>query len=114
MLSEAPFHRYDGPGASGWFDQNVDLWRGRCSGPTGAQRSIQTKLTPIGAEGAADHAFKAKPDDAASANQVIAEVEVARCADPSCARGRIGRWNIVGHEFRGQYEQGDIGPRTGW
>jgi tetratricopeptide (TPR) repeat protein len=47
--------------------------------------------------------FKAKPDDAASANQVIAEAEAALRADPSYARAY---WPMaVGHEFLGHYEQ---------
>ena len=47
--------------------------------------------------------FKAKPDDAASANQVIAEAEVALRADPKMARAY---WPMaIGHEFLGHYEQ---------
>ena len=47
--------------------------------------------------------FKAKPDDAASANQVIAEAEAALRADPSYARAY---WPMaVGQEFLGHYEQ---------
>jgi tetratricopeptide (TPR) repeat protein len=47
--------------------------------------------------------FKAKPNDAASANQVIAEAEATLRADPSFARAY---WPLaVGHEFLGQYEQ---------
>src|SRR3984885_749535 len=47
--------------------------------------------------------FKAKPNDAASANQVIAEAEATLRADPSFARAY---WPMaVGDEFLGHYEQ---------
>jgi adenylate cyclase len=47
--------------------------------------------------------MKAKPNDAASANRVIAEAEATLRADPSFARAY---WPLAaGHEFLGHYEQ---------
>ncbi len=88
--------------ASGWFDQNVDLYA------RAMQRANQAlALNPDQANAHYAKArlimFKAKPDDAASANQVIAEAEAALRADPSYARAY---WPMaVGHEFLGHYEQ---------
>jgi adenylate cyclase len=88
--------------ASGWFDQNVDLYA------RAMQRANQAlSLNPDQANAHYAKArlimFKAKPDDAASANQVIAEAEAALRADPSYARAY---WPMaVGHEFLGHYEQ---------
>ena len=88
--------------ASGWFDQNVDLYA------RAMQRANQAlALNPDQANAHYAKArlimFKAKPDDAASANQVIAEAEAALRADPSYARAY---WPMaVRHEFLGHYEQ---------
>ena len=88
--------------ASGWFDQNVDLYA------RAMQRANQAlALNPDQANAHYAKArlimFKAKPDDAASANQVIAEAEAALRADPSYARAY---WPMaVGDEFLGHYEQ---------
>jgi adenylate cyclase len=88
--------------ASGWFDQNVDLYA------RAMQRANQAlALNPDQANAHYAKArlimFKAKPDDDASANQVIAEAEAALRADPSYARAY---WPMaVGHEFLGHYEQ---------
>jgi adenylate cyclase len=88
--------------ALGWSDQSVDLYA------RAMQRANQALLfDPDQAHAHYARArlilFKAKPNDAASANQVIAEAEATLRADPSFARAY---WPLaVGHEFLGQYEQ---------
>jgi TolB-like protein/Tfp pilus assembly protein PilF len=88
--------------ALGWSDQSVDLYA------RAMQRANQALLfDPDQAHAHYARArlilFKAKPNDAASANQVIAEAEATLRADPSFARAY---WpSAVGHEFLGQYEQ---------
>jgi adenylate cyclase len=88
--------------ASGWFDENVDLYA------RAMQRANQALLiNPNQADAHYAKArlimFKAKPNDAATANQVISEAEAALRADPSFARAY---WPMaVGDEFLGHYEK---------
>ena len=76
--------------------------RGQCSGPT--------KLLLLNPDQATAHytkarliMIKAKPNDAASANEVIAEAEASLRADPSLARAYQPM--AVGEMLLGQYEQ---------
>ncbi len=88
--------------ASGWFDQSVDLY---ARAMLRANQALSLNPDQANAHYAKARLimFKAKPDDAASANQVIAEAEAALRADPSYARAY---WPMaVGHEFLGHYEQ---------
>jgi TolB-like protein/Tfp pilus assembly protein PilF len=86
----------------GWSDQSVDVYA------RAMQRANQALL--LNPDQATAHyakarliMFKAKPNDAASANQVIAEAEATLRADPSFARAY---WPMaVGDEFLGHYEQ---------
>ena len=47
--------------------------------------------------------FKAKPDDAASATEIISEAEAALRADPSLAHAYLPK--AVGEDLLGHYEQ---------
>ena len=72
----------------GWSDQSVDLYA------RAMQRANQALLLnpdqPYAHQIKADlFLFKAKPNDAASANQVIAEAEATLRADPSFARAYL-------------------------
>ena len=74
--------------ALGWSDQSVDVYA------RAMQRANQALL--LNPDQATAHyakarliMFKAKPDDAASANQVIAEAEAALRADPSYGQGPL-------------------------
>ena len=86
----------------GWSDQSVDLYA------RAMQRANQALL--LNPDQATAHyakarliMFKAKPNDAASANEVIAEAEASLRADPSFARAY---WPMaVGEMFLGHYEQ---------
>ena len=88
--------------AYGWSDESVDLYA------RAMQRANQALL--LNPDQATAHyakarliMFKAKPNDAASANQVIAEAEATLRADPSFARAY---WPMaVGDELLGHYEQ---------
>jgi adenylate cyclase len=88
--------------ALGWSDESVDLYA------RAMQRANQALL--LDPDQANAHyakarliLFKAKPNDAASANQVIAEAEATLRADPSFARAY---WPMaVGHELLGHFEQ---------
>ena len=88
--------------ASGWSDQSVDLYA------RAMQRTNQALvLNPDQAIAHYAKAFliliKAKPNDAASANEIIAEAEAALRADPSFARAY---WAMAqGEMFLGRYEQ---------
>jgi adenylate cyclase len=88
--------------ASGWSDQSVDLYA------RAMQRANQALvLNPDQAIAHYAKAFliliKAKPNDAASANEIIAEAEAALRADPSFARAY---WAMAqGEMFLGRYEQ---------
>jgi adenylate cyclase len=88
--------------ALGWSDQSVDLYA------RAMQRANQALLLNPN-QATAHYAkarlimFKAKPDDAASANQVIAEADATLRADPSLA---VAYWPMaVGRELLGHYEQ---------
>jgi adenylate cyclase len=88
--------------AFGWSDESVDLYA------RAMQRANQALL--LDPDQANAHyakarliLFKAKPNDAASANQVIAEAEATLRADPSFARAY---WPMaVGEILLGHYEQ---------
>jgi adenylate cyclase len=88
--------------ALGWSDQSVDVYA------RAMQRAEQALL--LNPDQATAHyakarliMFKAKPNDGASANQVIAEAEATLRADPSYARAY---WPMaVGDELLGHYEQ---------
>ena len=88
--------------ALGWSDQSVDLYA------RAMQRANQALL--LNPDQATAHyakarliMFKAKPNDAASANEIIAEAEASLRADPSFARAY---WPMaVGERFLGRYEQ---------
>jgi tetratricopeptide (TPR) repeat protein len=88
--------------ASGWFDENVDLYA------RAMQRANQALLiNPNQADAHYAKArlimFKPKPNDAATANQVISEAEATLRAEPSFARAY---WPMaVGDEFLGHYEK---------
>jgi adenylate cyclase len=91
----------------GWSDQNVDLY-GRAM-----QRANQALL--LNPDQASAHYAKAvllmiklKPNDAASANEVIAEAEATLRADPSFARAYHSM--AVGEMLLGRYERsmGDL------
>jgi adenylate cyclase len=88
--------------AFGWSDESVDLYA------RAMQRANQALL--FDPDQAMAHSvkarlilFKAKPNDAASANQIIAEAEATLRADPSFARAY---WPMaVGEMLLGHYEQ---------
>jgi adenylate cyclase len=88
--------------ALGWGDQSVDLYA------RAMQRANQALL--LDPDQANAHyakarliLFKAKPNDAASANQIIAEAEATLRADPSFARAY---WPMAfGEMLLGHYEQ---------
>ena len=93
----------------GWSDQQ-DLYA------RAMQRAEQALL--LNPDQAAAHyakavliMLKAKPNDAASANEVIAEAEATLRADPSFARAYHPM--AVGEMLLGRYEQVDGGSRTG-
>ena len=86
----------------GWSDQQVDLYA------RAMQRANQALL--LDPNQARAHyvktdliVFKAKPNDAASANQVISEAEATLRADPSYASAYFPM--AVGEELLGRYEQ---------
>jgi len=88
--------------AFGWSDQSVDLYA------RATQRADQALL--LNPDQAAAHytkarliLFKAKPNDAASANEIIAEAEASLRADPSFARAYWAMAN--GEMLLGRYEQ---------
>ena len=76
--------------------------RGRCSGLTKLFCSIRTKPPRIIPRRVLI-VFKAKPNDAASANEIIAEAEASLRADPSFARAYLPM--AVGESLLGHYEQ---------
>ena len=88
--------------AYGWSDQSADLYA------RAMQRANQALL--LNPDQATAHyakalliMFKAKPNDAASANEIIAEAEASLRADPSFARAY---WPMaVGEMLLGRYEQ---------
>jgi len=88
--------------AFGWSDQSVDLYA------RATQRADQALL--LNPDQAAAHytkarliLFKAKPNDAASANEIIAEAEASLRADPSFP---WGYWPMAdGDMLLGHYEQ---------
>jgi adenylate cyclase len=88
--------------ALGWSDQGTELYA------RAMQRANQALL--INPDQAIAHyakarliLFKAKPDDAAAANQVIAEAKATLRADPSLA---VAYWPMaVGDELLSHYEQ---------
>ena len=87
----------------GWSDQNVDLYA------RAMQRANQALL--LNPDQATAHytkarliMFKAKPNDVASANEIIAEAEATLRADPSLARAYQPM--AVGEMLLGRYEQG--------
>jgi adenylate cyclase len=87
----------------GWSDQSVDLYA------RAMQRANQALL--LNPDQATAHytkarliLFKAKPNDTASANEIIAEAEASLRADPSLARAY---WTMAtGESLLGHYEQG--------
>ena len=76
--------------------------RGRCSGLTRLFCSIRTKPARIIPRPSLIY-FKAKPNDAASANEIIAEAGASLRADPSYARAYLSMAN--GELLLGHYEQ---------
>ena len=94
----------------GWSDQSVDLYA------RAMQRANQALL--LNPDQATAHyakahliMFKTKPNDAASANEIIAEAEATLRADPSFATAYLPM--AVAEVLLGRYEQVDIGSRTG-
>jgi adenylate cyclase len=88
--------------ANGWYDRSADLYA------RAMQRANQALL--LNPDQAAAHyakalliMFKAKPDDAASANQIIAEAEATLRADPSLANAYLPM--AVGVGLLGHHEQ---------
>ena len=87
---------------SGWSDQSADVYA------RAMQRANQALL--LNADQANAHyakasliLFKAKPNDAASANEAIAEAEASLRADPSYARAYLPM--AAGEILLGRYEQ---------
>jgi adenylate cyclase len=88
--------------ALGWSDHSVDLYA-RAMERANQALLLDPDQAPAHYARARLILFKAKPNDVASANQVIAEAEATLRADPSFARGY---WPLaVGHELLGHYEQ---------
>jgi adenylate cyclase len=88
--------------ASGWYDRSADTY-GRAM-----QRADQALL--LDPDQASAHltkslllVFKAKPDDAASANEIISEAEASLRADPSLANAYLPM--AVGEDLLGHHEQ---------
>ena len=89
--------------ANGWFDPIADPYA------RAMQRADQALL--LNPDQAVAHLtkallimFKTKPDDAASANEIISESEASLRADPSLANAYLTM--AIGNEFLGHYEQG--------
>jgi adenylate cyclase len=88
--------------ANGWFDQGVDLYA------RAMQRANQALL--LDPDQASAHltkalllVFKAKPDDAALATEIISEAEASLRADPSLANAYLPM--AIGEGLLGHHEQ---------